>query len=211
MAKEILPTNLLAEARMVNKSKWTYPNMSHYEVQEQIIELLFRKRLVLNADKEIVRTKAMTLNLYYGTVIKAISSIANGIYQIPNIDGRLQSGDLKLVDDMANIGTRRNYSFATKYCACHQPNKFPIYDTIVGNYLAALIGKGHLKGYSYCKTAALTKMHSDYVFYKEVYDVFMKQYHLTSLSYRQVDWYIWTACKNKTYPYIKKLDLFKLV
>jgi hypothetical protein len=44
-------------------------------------------------------------------------------------------------------------------------------------------------------------------FYKEVYDAFMKQYQLTSLGYRKVDWYIWTACKC----HLTNLSLFNLI
>lgn len=190
---------------MINKQHWTYPGMDVYAEQEKVIDRLFRKIWAhQHARIDIVKSKVATLNIYYGTCILAVSSLAKGICAIDqqtNMDNCLRNGDLALVDDIANIlPKRRNLSFATKYCACHNPVAYPIYDSLVANYLAAVIAKGNLNitGLSIpstTKTKVLNQMHANYPLYVDIYNAFMKQYRLTSLTYRQVDWYIWTACK----------------
>lgn len=200
--------SLLTEAQDVNAHKWTYSNMETYRVQEEIICHLFRcGSTTANMDENIIFLKVSTLNLYYSTFMLATRLMANGIFNL-KIDARLKEGDISLVEDIAKCTKRRNYSFATKYCACHQPDKFPIYDDIVGQYLAHVIAAGNLFGHSGAWTSIQQKMQKDYVYYKEVYDAFMQQYSLTSLSYREVDWYIWTA--NKC-PQSRSLLLFTLL
>ena len=192
---------------MVIKQKWSYPGMAHYGPQEKLVSTLFRKMYPANTKDSEVLVKAFFLNQFYGTNIRAISKLGKGIV-LHQIDANLQQGNITVVDAIANIlAPRRNYSFASKYCACHNPKAFPINDRLVRGYLAKLIAKGHLVGFSGTKTALDKQLYANYALYKDVYDAFMKQYHLTSLSYRQVDWYIWVACKCK----LTHLDLFKLI
>lgn len=187
--------SLLREAKDVNVHKWTYPHMETYRVQEEIIDRLFRSgSSKANIDDEIIFLKVSTLNLYYSTFMLATKQMADGIFNL-NIDTRLKKGDISLVEEIANCTSRRNYSFATKYCACHQPDKYPIYDDIVGEYLARVISKGNLFGYSGAWSMVKEGMKKNYIHYKEIYDSFIQQYGLTSLSYREVDWYLWTANK----------------
>ena len=164
--------------------------------QEQIIDLIFRQKYAFqNTNADVVKLKTITLNLYYSTYIRATTKLATGILQIQNLDARLQNGDLTLVDDVANVLSRRNYSFATKYCACHNPKAYPIYDKIVADYLAKVIVKGNLKGYHATSLTAAKKIMKNYMDYVAIYNAFIKQYKLKRLSYREVDWYIWTTCK----------------
>ena len=201
--------SLFKEATDVNAYKWTYPHMEPYRIQESIIDNLFRtKPTSANIDEDIIFLKVSTLNLYYGTYIQATKQLAKGIYGL-KIDSRLVGGDISLIEDIATKCTlRRNYSFATKYCACHQPDKFPIYDRKVGECLAHIIAKGNLSGISGTYTNVHNMMKKDYAFYRGIYDAFIQQYGLTSLSYREVDWYLWTANKCLT---SRPLLLFSLV
>ena len=43
--------------------------------------------------------------------------------------------------------------------------------------------------------AVLSGIMKNYMDYVAIYNAFMKQYKLKRLSYREVDWYIWTTCK----------------
>lgn len=222
--KMALPTSLLKEAKTVNQQHWTYPGMDVYAEQEKVIDRLFRKTWAhVHTRIDIVKSKVATLNIYYGTCIQAVTTLAKGICTIDqqtNMDNRLQNGDLTLVNDIAGIlPKRRNLSFSTKYCACHNPVAYPIYDSLVANYLAAVIAKGNLNitGLSIPSTAqmkVLRQMHANYPLYVDIYKAFVKQCHLTSLTYRQVDWYIWTACKfqnNQINIFGQQLNLFKLI
>ena len=200
MAKQKIrktPTSisLYGDAKMVLKNKWSHSGGT-YDLQEQINHLIFRQKYAFQTtNADVVKLKTITLNLYYSTYIRATTKLATGILQIQNLDARLQNGDLTLVDDVANVLSRRNYSFATKYCACHNPKAYPIYDKIVADYLAKVIVKGNLKGYQATSLTAATKIMKNYMDYVAIYNAFIKQYKLKRLSYREVDWYIWTTCK----------------
>jgi len=56
-------------------------------------------------------------------------------------DPDLAAGMPGIVDRIAKLTirgkTRRHYSFATKYCSWHQPDKYPIYDSLVERLLWA--------------------------------------------------------------------------
>ena len=188
--------SLLNEAVIVLNQHWTYPGMDTYAIQYLSLQLLFQKQWAggNNTRTDVVYLKASTLNLYYSTNIVAMHPMAVGISRIHNIDQRLQSGDPTLVNDIATIIPRHNYSFATKYCACHNPIAYPIYDNIVADFFCEIIRKGHLHCFQTQKKMK-EKMKADYSFYKAIYTAFMQQYNLTSLTYRDVDWYIWTAGK----------------
>ena len=200
--------SLLQEAQTVIRNPYCLG--STYPVQEQIINLLFRQQFPFqNNNLDIVKVKTSTLNLYYGTFIIATNKLAHGIFNITDIDTRLKNGDLSLVDDIATILPRRNYSFATKYCACHNPNAFPIYDRYVAERLAQIICKGRLAGFS----GSLTKIRQNlkvYSYYVSVYDAFIKQFDLQTLTYRQVDLYLWYSCHPQSTFNKQSLILFTL-
>lgn len=193
--------SLLNEAQIVltNLQNRLYPALDIYVTKWHILNAMLYCQWHSNTKLEEVYLKADTLNRYYSTNIWNILSMATGIIHIPNIDQRLQSGDPTLVNDIAtSVPNRFNYSFATKYCACHNPQAYPIYDNLVADFFSEVIKKGNLS----CPTLSglsvpqiRNKMKTDYAFYKTVYAAFMQQYNLTSLSYREVDWYIWTAGK----------------
>lgn len=187
-----------------------HSKMEVYNVQEGLLKHLLKK-YPNHDDKMGVDTKVKLLNLFYSTGIQATSAMANHIYEeIKDIDKRLGEGDLSLVKEIAtlnlkNATTRFNYSFATKYCAYHQPKKFPIYDSIVANTFISLFEKGLLPKYKlgkknvepsniYTKSGFEKKL-KDYEFFVELYKYFMKTYDLNGFSFRKVDSYIWGAFK----------------
>ncbi len=203
--KTTAPVSLLNEANNVLANLWNYQGMDVYELKWKIMDMLCRQ-YPANTTLEEVYLKADTLNRYYSTNIFSIQSMAKGIINIPDIDQRLQNGDPTLVKDNTKpnndistiIPGHNNYSFATKYCACHNPAAYPIYDNIVADFFVAAIKSGHLTtpaiiGMSVSQIR--NRMKNDYVFYKDIYIAFMQQYNLTSLTYREVDWYIWAAGK----------------
>lgn len=187
-------TNVLA-----NIQRGSYPALDMYVTKWHILNTMLFQQWHSNTKLEEVYLKAHTLNRYYSTNIFSILPIVQGLIHIPDIDQRLQNGDPTLVNDIATIiPGRTNYSFATKYCACHNPQAYPIYDNLVADFFNAIIKKGNLhcaaiNGLSV--TQVRNKMKTDYSFYKAVYTAFMQQYNLITLGYRDVDWYIWTAGK----------------
>jgi hypothetical protein len=105
-------------------------------VENALLELF--RRYPSNQSLPEILIKVATLNSLYATNIYATVKVANHILN-KNIDAKLQQRSPELVDEIAlvTIGnkTRRNYSFASKYCHWHQPEEFLIYDSYVERIL----------------------------------------------------------------------------
>ena len=187
----------------------SYSRLEPYGIQEDVLQYVL-KHHKNNKEYSAVETKTKLLNLFYSTSINAVNLMAKHIFEIDRIDDRLQKGDKTLVAEIANLhlsdgSTRNNYSFATKFCAYHQPKKYPIFDSIVEAVFISLFENGKIKGYQYTRkkthdeksfsTTGFRAKLKEYSFYVEVYDAFMAQYDLKSFSYRQVDSYLWGAYK----------------
>lgn len=181
--------NLLNDAKEALKA---YDKMESYRIQEDILQRLV-KEYPDHKNKAAVEVKVKLLNLLYSTYILATNRMTAHILGINEIDARLKKGDKSLVEEIANIqigGKKYNfYSFATKYCAYHNPEAFPIYDNIVSKVLT-MLNKGKESDSAYEKKLR------NYAEYTQIYDTFMKDYGLWRyLTYRQVDAYLWGAYK----------------
>ncbi|NJN84464.1 MAG: hypothetical protein HC802_20745 [Caldilineaceae bacterium] len=128
------------------------------------------------------------LNALYKTNIYAIRAVAQHIRAL-QVDESLAAQDLAIVEKIARVEfngkRRRNYSFATKYCAWHRPELYPIYDRNV-DYL--------LWGY-HCQEQFADfdrrDMWSDYAAFVRIYDAFRSHFSLEAYSYRQIDKFLW--------------------
>lgn len=212
--KKTMP-NLLKDAKNVLAD---YPKMREYAIQEKMLQHLVCSYHD-HKDPAAVAVKVKSLNQFYSTGITAVKALVAHVQKLgKEIDKAFtqKSAVPGLVEKIANLklasGYRRNYSFATKYCALHEPKKYPIYDDIVAEVLSTLFMKGLLQinGINYSRIPGKGKMskgdfkdimNKDYSFYINVYDAFMDQAGLTSLTYRQVDNYLWGAYKigNRKY------------
>ena len=197
-------------------------NLGSYELQEAILQKFTKKHPNHDAYEE-VEIKAKLLNMFYSTGIQAIDSMVKNIMSIKDIDKILGKpkyckglvdaiADLKLKDDKK----RNNYSFATKYCALHQPKKYPIYDSIVAAILTRLMKTDQLPPYklkrkksdissdTYMTQGEFETKLRDYDFFVKVYDTFMADYGLKKcrFNYREVDAYLWGSYKDGTYKSI---------
>ncbi|MCR5424682.1 MAG: hypothetical protein K6E93_08015 [Bacteroidales bacterium] len=185
-----------------------YNKMEVYRIQEDILQRL-KKDYPDHKNRAAVEVKVKLLNLLYSTYILATNRMAEHIFGIKGIDGRLKNGDHTLVKQIAGINIDGKdydfYSFATKYCAYHNPEAFPIYDNIVSAVFTKLFEDGKLEPYTctrkqgvkneYSRTAFAAKLR-DYDFYIAVYNRFMELYGLKGkLTYREVDAYLWGAYK----------------
>lgn len=151
--------NLLKDAKRVLED---WKRMPGYPVQEEILKFLV-DRYPDNLNPEGVDLKVKCLNLFYSTGILATNSVAKCIQQ-EEIDKKLRVGDPTVVDIIAHCNDvgRTNYSFATKYCALHQPDKFPIYDSIVSDVLCSLFNSGLLEDYLDYSKKDFVSMMKDY-------------------------------------------------
>ena len=193
-----------------------HKKMLSYELQEEILQNFTQKHLSHEVYEE-VEIKAKLLNMFYSTGIQAIDSMVRNIMSIKDIDIILKKPKYckGLVDAIANLKLkddkkRNNYSFATKYCALHQPDKYPIYDSIVAAIFTKLMTTDQLPPYkrkrkksdissdTYMTQGEFEERLRDYDFFVKVYDTFMKDYGLkkSEFSYRNVDWYLWGSYKD---------------
>lgn len=152
---------------------------------DRALQKLFTQLCPYNTSLEDVLIKCATLNKLYSTNIINIHPIAEHILSL-NIDERLHCGDLSLVECIANATPKRRfYSFATKYCAMHQPNLYNIYDSnvhcVLRHYLKKEYSNQSLKNYkTYCQALRDFKL----------------MFHLEELDAWRLDKYLWQLGKS---------------
>ncbi len=184
--------------------------------KEYVFILKMRQRLLVNYEVQEVdctqcqlehpannisdiAAKVSILNAYYSTRVQVDPMVQNilKLSYNENLENRIQDGDLSVVDAIANT-TRKNFSFATKYCALIQPDKYPIYDSLVWKFFTKLNGIGFFDKTTKKKFAIVNKKGKDaYKYYVEIYNEFIDKSGLRSFfkNYREVDAYIWGACE----------------
>jgi hypothetical protein len=147
-----------------------------------------------NVEIDEVYMKVVLLNTVYSTRIRSIDffKVSEGILKIDDVDNRLRSGDLSLVDEIAkghNVVTKKStvynfYSFATKYCSFSNPNDFPIYDSRVDEALWHFKKTGQMKSFK----------RQDLKCYKNfcvIISNFQKEFGLDNFTLKTIDRYLW--------------------
>ena len=151
-----------------------------------------------NVDVGEVAVKVAALNGLYATNIFAVVQITTHIVSL-GIDARLAEDrvDANLVEDIATVTNRgrarRNYSFATKYCAFHRPDLYPIYDSLVGGVLNALLAQGE----TFDSFIPGERWRTDYAIWYRSITKFRRHYDLSAFSVRDIDKYLWTLAKER--------------
>lgn len=183
-------------------AKWD--SLEKYTLPEQSLELLFKKFCHGNTRVEYVLLKVAALNQFYGTNIFDTYSVAKHIVKM-GIDQRLEKGDPLLVNELALVtikGKQKNfYSFASKYCSHHAPERFPIYDSFVEKML-----------WHYANTDLFFPFNKTdlkkYDLFVQIIKAFQKFYGLEEFSLKKIDIFLWLAGKEKfppTYPKNKNI------
>ena len=162
-------------------AKWK--ELEDYVAQETAIDNLFIEKFNSNKDLLSVLIKCSVLNDFYSTNIFKIYPVAKHILSL-QIDKRLQDGDPTLVNDIAKNevgGKEKNfYSFASKYCSHHFPEKYPIYDYYVQKVLVYF---RRVDGFDSFKNDDL----KDYSRFRKVLEKFSSNYHLEQFSIKELD------------------------
>ncbi len=173
--------------------KWS----ERFKLQDRALEWLFLSSP--NTDPVKVLLKVAALNDFYGTQIKDTYTVAAHIVSLAGFDQRLLDEDLEVVNDMATVnfsrGPVRLYSFASKYCAHHSRQAFPIYDYYVGEMLLY-----------YREQKRITFEKDDlrnYPKFVGAFRQFQSAYGLSGLTVQQIDCFLWLtgrAFRPKKYP-----------
>lgn len=176
--------------------KWN--ELEDYVNQEKALDKLFMQICRENQCIEDILIKCSALNDFYSTNIFKVHHVAQH-YLKHNIDQRLETGDLTLVEDLTAIPINgkmhRFYSFATKYCSHHRPDIYPIYDSYVHKLLMYFREKGYVK----FKTGNDLK---DYQKYTDIIKSLKKKdKQLDKFTVKEIDKYLWQLGKEAFNPY----------
>ena len=207
--------------RFYNKTR-TYKKIREQKdikLQEDLLTKVFQKNTITKENKnlDIILMKVTMLNSFYSTMIKNKDLVAVARYiECLGIDERLaQYGDkpnIELVYELA-YGIRdyvikkdinNIYSFASKYCAWHEPNLYPIVDSYTKGMLYQINGELDLwskivrKNSEWCTRVthkALNHYDVYYDLYMGVLSYVKKEYKLT-LSLKQLDIFLYEYGKE---------------
>lgn len=138
--------------------------------------------------------KCSALNDFYSTNIYSVYRVVEH-YSKYDLAKRMAEGDLSLVEDLRKVkmdGKEKPwdfYSFATKFCAHHNPEAFPIYDSYVDKMLRELRNRDD-------KIIFRNDDLKDYVKFRNILCGFRKEYGIEDLSFREVDIMLWLGGKE---------------
>ena len=177
----------------VNKYLKGWKKLEKYTSQERALNKLFLELLPGNSEITDILLKASCLNDFYSTNIFAIYPVAKHILNIKDLDERLKSGDISLVNELGKVeisGKKKSfYSFATKYCSHHNPIAFPIYDSYVERVLLYF---NKVDKFSSFKRQDL----KDYRKFKGILLDFQRYYKLERFNLKEIDRYLWLLGKE---------------
>lgn len=191
---------LIKNVSIVNQyqSSWDQQNNKTCGIYEPLLNNVIANNTT-NTNFLAVLHKCLLINTLYSTRISKsdLAVIAEGIVQTTNFDQLLKNDPdvTKAIDVIISFTKRKNYAFATKYCALHMNGKFPIYDSLSVNTLQHFQDKDHFYSQGNFDIAKASK---DYGTYVDIYKTFITSYlNGTSATYREVDKYLWTYGKIK--------------
>lgn len=191
MNKKDLPQGYLPSVKDAEWFLKYWENLPTYSNQEKALDKLFMELCPKNDNIEDILIKCSSLNDFYSTNIFDIHTVAQHILSL-HIDERLKNGDLSLVEDIANVEVNGKdyffYSFATKYCSHHQPEKYAIYDSYVENVLVSMNKRIPFTNFK-------REDMKDYSIYINVIRAFQKRFGLMDYSIKQLDQYLWQLGK----------------
>jgi len=149
---------------------------------ENALTWLFRQ-FPRNTEKFQVLLKVTAINQLYSTNIYAVRLVANQIADL-DIDSKLDTGSIKLVDDISRVRVgadkqRYNLSFACKYCSWHRPESYAIYDSRARECLWAYKRQFDL-------SFTINDLWEYSSFFKAIKD-FQDRFDLRRLSFKQID------------------------
>jgi len=194
MKKEInieKPTEEFARKYIERFSDNSNGKIRHYPFQEKAV-VKIRHIFPKNIDITEILLKVGILNSFYSTNIFKPFAVAEHIRDL-DIDEKLEKGDLSIINDIAENKisgkNKRFYSFATKYCSMHNPEKYPIYDSYIGWILN--LYKKQFK-FSNFKIDELR----DYGMFKKVLQEFKTFFGLEKLTFKELDQFLWMYAKE---------------
>ena len=191
MTKKDLPQGYVPSIKDVEWFLKYWNELPSYSNQEHALDKLFMQLCPKNTSIEDILIKCSALNDFYSTNIFDIHTVAQHILSL-HVDERLEKGDRSLVNDIAHVEVNGKghffYSFATKYCSHHQPERYAIYDSYVEKVLLSMNSRKHFANF---KREDL----KDYETYMSVIRGFQQRFGLMQYNIKQLDQYLWQLGK----------------
>ena len=179
---------MLAEPtpKYVAKRIAEFDSNPRYHGAESTVGLVFRQ-WPRNSVYEQVLAKVVVPNRLYSTNIYDPYTVAQHIIDI-KIDERLTAGDLKLVNDVADVTFADKHktllSFATKYCSWHQPGHYQIYDGNVDWLLCAYRRKFAFADFKRYELREYPRFHA-------IVDALRDRFRLRAFNRKRIDKFLW--------------------
>lgn len=197
MKKKDLPQGYVPSVKDAEWFLEYWKNLPSYSNQEKALDKLFMGICKRNDNIEDILIKCSSLNDFYSTNIFDIHTVAQHILSL-KIDERLGNGDLSLVDEISHVEVNGKvhtfYSFATKYCSHHNPERYAIYDSYVEKVLVSMNSRDHFMDFKQEELKV-------YETYMNAIDTFRKRYGLTQYKIKKLDQYLWQLGKWYFNPY----------
>jgi len=144
-------------------------------------------RYPLNDAIEPILLKVAALNAFYATNVYAVLKVSRHIFDL-RIDPYIAKGDLEIVNRIADFtikGKRRRiFSFATKYCSWHFPERYPMFDSYVAQLLHAYSRLDHFSRVTWNDMRTYQR-------FVELVEEFRSHYRLLDFSFKQIDKFLW--------------------
>jgi hypothetical protein len=138
---------------------------------------------------EEVLLKVAAVNQLYNAQMftTAIYPVAKLICSL-DIESKLNERSLDVVTRIAydEIGQRKRYVFATKYCHFHRPDAYPIFDDMAATLICSYQAKDGFANPTFTKDDL-----KQYPTYKDIIEKFRSHYGLTGVSFRHMDKFLW--------------------
>ena len=117
----------------------------------------------------------------------AVLKVSRHIFDL-RIDPYIAKGDLEIVNRIADFtikGKRRRiFSFATKYCSWHFPERYPMFDSYVAQLLYAYSRLDHFSRVTWNDMRTYQR-------FVELVEEFRSYYRLLDFSFKQIDKFLW--------------------
>lgn len=169
-------------------------DINYHRDEIELKKLFLHEQLLTD---EIIHKRVKTLNVLYHTHLwqENIIDIEQFLIQGGEVfESKILSGNMDTVAALADRNNRNCFVFATKYCSFVNPDEYPIYDSLVSNVLYYLHNrKPLLEGKL---SFEMIRQNRDYKTFKDIVDMFKKQYGLENCSYREIDKFLWLVGKN---------------
>lgn len=179
-----------------------------FDQQGQVTEAALSKLLATfpaNRDVPEVLLKVIAINRIYSTSIFAVQPVAEMIVAQEGVDELLAAGDPLAVEQIRRVAftdsagvqqDRSIYSFATKYCALHNPAAYAIYDGLVATELWEYQKWAKQRSESFCPAFRWDDL-TRYATFLEVVRAFRAHFGLEEFGLRDIDKFLWMQGRER--------------